>query len=279
MATVQTATIPVQSTRTLKSSRRRVPAHVAAARALTRTARRLVTIISEQVARGHYLCDDWTDADQEATRAENTVLRGIRARGIAGVVVDGRLYLDLSACEDFDTLCEYRGCAVVVVDLENVPDLADKADKVTDAPASRGFLPAMNRIDAALASRSSRPAAESWPAWTDEDAFALGPEPAEADRAHWAAESGAAHDARQARLAEIYRDGRRMAIAGCTLAVPVCYGPDQEKAAAYARGWASVGEDMEDVERTLAARDRLSWDERAEDAENQALYGAGILPV
>jgi hypothetical protein len=75
---------------------RREPRHISAARALSRATRRLVGIITDRVARGHYLCDAWSDADDEASRAEKALLESIRGRGIAGVVVDSRLYLDLN---------------------------------------------------------------------------------------------------------------------------------------------------------------------------------------
>jgi len=163
-------------------------------------------------------------------------------------------------------------------------ELVDPSDPlIVRYPDDRGFNRALREIDARLASRPSGPAALGWPAWTD--AVALGADPAaldveqdvpsETDRDAWAAISGAEHDRRQARLAAYYRDGRVLALGGCVLAVSLCV-QDEELADAFTQGWLR-GEAELEVELAEAARDRLPWDERADESATLDRLERGVV--
>jgi hypothetical protein len=93
-------------------------------------------------------------------------------------------------------------------------------------------------------------------------------EPADDEaRSAWAQESGQEWDARQSLLHRTFRSGRLMGWAGCALAVPVVLGTDLELVNALVRGWSRSADELE-VDQATEARERLAWDERAEEAED-----------
>ena len=66
----------------------------------------------------------WYPAGDAVRRAENDLLEAMDARGVAGIVADGKLYVDTGACPETDAMLEHIGTGMVVVDLADVPDLA-----------------------------------------------------------------------------------------------------------------------------------------------------------
>jgi hypothetical protein len=125
---------PRPAVKTITTTRRRAATGPALGRALTKALRRLESLIPGYHAKGkprrRWLDQVWFPANVDADRAETAVLAHLDRRGVAGMVVDGRLYLDL--CYFLGDLSEYRGTSVLVVDLAEVPDLGIGPDP-TDA--------------------------------------------------------------------------------------------------------------------------------------------------
>ena len=71
-----------------------------------------------------FVAETWQPATQAAGRAETAFVEVLRDQGVAGVVVGGRLYIDLLACRLFNKLTDHHCANVLIVDLADIPDLA-----------------------------------------------------------------------------------------------------------------------------------------------------------
>ncbi len=121
--------------RTATTVRRRTPPHVLAARSLLASYRRLVRAgevlagldhgserVASEATRA-FIASTWLPASEAAGHAEEEFAEAMRSRGVAGVVVGGKLYVDLLACQLFDELATHGACNVLVVSLADL-DLA-----------------------------------------------------------------------------------------------------------------------------------------------------------
>lgn len=273
--------------RAVKPSRRRTPTPVAAARNLLKAIRRFETLIPQYndrkgqertEAREAFYDRVWFPAGKDMDRAENRLMDLMEDRGVAGIVADGRLFINLNASRTFEAICEYHGSNVVVLPLADIPDVATRRAPSIRPPVRRPPVrrPPVHRppgMRPRPVKTVRQPAALAWPDWTDNVLVQL---PEDEDRSAWAAESGTEWERRQSLINRTFASGRLMGLAGCPLAVPLALGTDVELVDAYVRGWDRGADELE-VDQAEAAWNRLQWDERADEAAALDRHERGLV--